>query len=301
MAAEAVRPVSSASRGTLVQGDCRGAGGREVCIFYGPRPNAELLCYSGFVYPSPSNSYDRAQVSWELSSEGHPNPKLLKKQLMILKNIPDVAVGTRNDGRTYRVVATVLAPRARHSGGEYAQAHEKAAAGEEGDGVETGLAATGTALSAALRASCIKESRPRQSGCGRSSHDAPPSSKERAWRARRPAEVVARVALRVALRAARRTVSRSWNCCDASAPTAWGSSARRGVRSRGLAAAQRPRQRRPFAVGGGEVRRAAAKLHAESPHTADSCDRSSTVEPLDSVAAFAAEAAGGGGAAVNTN
>ncbi len=298
---------TSASRGTLV---CRATvavpAGEEVCIFYGPRPNAELLCYSGFVYPSPSNSYDRAQVSWELSSEGHPNPKLLKKQLMILKNIPDVAVGTRNDGRTYRVVATVLAPRARHSGGEYAQAHEKAAAGEEGDGVETGLAATGTALSAALRASCIKDEQAAAewlrevlarrtaelkgggghgggaAAAGSSSQGGPEGGPEGGAAYGLPElELLRRVcADRTGqLRAARSQVPEDW---------------------------PPPSVRDSVGLSPSEAEKYVelhAKLHAESP-SYGGLVRSlvdGEIELLDSVAAFAAEAAGGGGAAVNTN
>lgn len=127
------------------------AAGDEVCIFYGRRPNSELLCYSGFVHKG--SAYDQAEVSWELYSDGHPNPKLLKTQLLILKNLPGVFLSQRESGKSHRVVASVLAPKPRLLTLPTDEASETPPVEHDSGGMQ----AVGEPLLSAIHASCIQD------------------------------------------------------------------------------------------------------------------------------------------------
>ncbi|KAL5463457.1 hypothetical protein EMCRGX_G032352 [Ephydatia muelleri] len=56
-------------------------GGTEFTIFYGARPNSDLLLHQGFVYPE--NSHDFLKIKLGLSSGEEPITKTLRSQLLV--------------------------------------------------------------------------------------------------------------------------------------------------------------------------------------------------------------------------
>lgn len=60
--------------------------GEEILIFYGPRPNVDLLCYSGFVYPD--NQHDALNVRLGLSSSEDKSISEMRKMILTLVEVP---------------------------------------------------------------------------------------------------------------------------------------------------------------------------------------------------------------------